>query len=85
MLVPSSFDGNRFDAGDAEEIEEHAGLGVHSVQVWRGGAFQEDEEGEYGGTQRLLLHAGVPRGSRDLKFMYYFNSFGRVELPTIDV
>ncbi len=85
MLVPFDYSGNRFDGGDSDDPEENAGLGIHSVQIWQESAFQEDEEGKYAGPQRILLHVGVPRGSNNMAFMYYFEKFGQVELPIINV
>ncbi|TWU13515.1 hypothetical protein CA54_23500 [Symmachiella macrocystis] len=82
MLVPFDYSGNRFEDDDPDE---NAGLGIHAVQIWQGSAFQEDEEGKYAGPQRILLHVGVPRGSNDMAFVYYFEKFGKVELPTINV
>ncbi len=64
------------DAGPEAEI--------HKIQIWEEGEFHDDEGLKYPGPQRLLLHAGVPRGSREAQFMYYFNRFGKFELPVIE-
>lgn len=42
----------------------------------------EDDEGEkYAGPRRLNVLVGVPRELRRLKFRYYTEQFGRIELP----
>lgn len=54
---------------------------IHSVQIWQDGDWQRDSIGKYEGPQRLKLHIGVRSGERRLRFRYYFEIFGHIELP----
>jgi hypothetical protein len=63
----------QFDDDDACAIED--------VKVFQDGAFAEDEVGKYEGPQRLQMLLAVREGVPALKFQYYLEQFGQVELP----
>lgn len=75
--------------GDADDPGE--GYHFEDVQVLEDAApasgagarhEAEDDEGEkYAGPRRLNVLVGVPRELRRLKFRYYTEQFGRIELP----
>lgn len=67
---------------DPEAIASDGGTGyVEGVQLLDGSNWIEDEAGKYAGEQRLKLLVAAPDDLRTAKFRYYFESFGRFELP----
>ncbi len=56
---------------------------LHDVEVVVDGVPQPAEESKLSGPQRLRFTVGVPPGTRLLKFRYYFEQFGRIELPAV--
>ncbi|HVF09765.1 MAG TPA: hypothetical protein VNA16_03135 [Abditibacteriaceae bacterium] len=62
--------------------DEGSTLGaVHAVEVWHEGRWQPDDPGKYEGPQRLKLLAWVQPGAHRLRFRYYFEIFGDLEIP----
>jgi len=60
------------------------------VEVWQeDGTWrpydQENEDGTYDGPQRLRLLVGINEGTTSLRFQYYFEVFGLIELPATDI
>lgn len=53
-----------------------------NVRVVADGAASEPVGEGFAGPQRLRFTVGVPRGTRLLKFQYFLEQFGRVELPS---
>lgn len=56
---------------------------VAQCEIWRDGEFRV--VGDYGsvlGPARVRLYAGVTPGTRDVRFWYLGESFGRLQLPT---
>lgn len=72
-----------FDSTDNEvDLEGADATGyVEEVEIYDGSRFVEDDPGKYEGPQRLRLLAAVEPGLRQAKFRYYFESFGRFDLP----
>jgi hypothetical protein len=54
---------------------------VHGVQVFGDDGFVDDEGMSYTGPQRLRLTFSAAPGTTALKVQYYFEGFGRVDLP----
>jgi hypothetical protein len=54
---------------------------VHTLEIWRGGAFVPHGAGDVKGPQRLRILFAVPRGLRQAKFAYHFTHFGSLTLP----
>lgn len=54
---------------------------VKRIEVEDEGQFKEDEGFTYAGARRLKLLLAVQPGTSRLKFRYYFEEFGEVELP----
>jgi hypothetical protein len=54
---------------------------IKRIEVEQEGQFKEDEGLAYAGPQRLRLLLAVQPGVEQLKFRYYFEEFGKVELP----
>lgn len=69
-----------FEAKEDLEFCEETAL-LHTLEIWRDGAFAEQGEGTVTGPQRLRMLFAVPRGMRDAKFAYHFTHFGRIALP----
>lgn len=65
---------------DLEDEEDEVAF-MAGLKVYIDGRFQEDEGMKYGGPVRIELHVGVVPGVDALQFRYYFELFGRVELP----
>ena len=64
------------DYSDAPQFD------LRDVRVVADGVATEPEGEGIAGPQRLRFTVGVPRGTRLLKFQYFFEQFGRVELPS---
>ncbi len=79
VLVPIDAPKLEFLGGDDSETPQFDLLDVRVVAD--GSASQPVGEG-FAGPQRLRFTVGVPRGTRLLKFQYFFEQFGRVELPS---
>jgi len=56
---------------------------IRAVEIWQNGAWQPDDPGKYAGPQRLKLHIGVNAHERHLRFRYYFEIFGHIEIPPL--
>lgn len=54
---------------------------VHDTQIWHDGHWQDDSVGKYPGPQRLKLRIGVQPDSYHLRFRYYLEIFGHIEIP----
>jgi len=55
---------------------------VKRIEVEDEGQFKEDEGFAYAGPRRLKLLLAVQPGTSRLKFRYYFEEFGELQLPT---
>lgn len=51
------------------------------LEVMDEGVFKLDEGMKYGGPQRVKFIAGMPKGTKRLKFRYYFELFGELNFP----
>jgi hypothetical protein len=56
---------------------------VKRIEVEDEGHFKEDEGFAYAGPQRLKMLLAVQPGTSRLKFRYYFEEFGEVQLPPV--
>lgn len=54
---------------------------IHDYRLYEGDRLVEDQAGKLAGTQRLQFHVGIQPTIRELTFRYYFEQFGRVEIP----
>ena len=79
VLVPIDATKLEFLNGDDSETPQ---FDLLNVRVVADGAASEPVGGGFAGPQRLRFTVGVPRGTRLLKFQYFFEQFGRVELPS---
>ena len=70
---------NREGLGDREDGAEE--IGFDRMWFIRDGEAVEPEETKSQGPQRLRMLAGFPHGIAAWKFRYYFEQFGRVDLP----
>lgn len=68
-------------ADDLENDFDSEACEIHEVKVYKDGQFGEDEEGKYVGAQRLEFYIGVQPNVKQLKFRYYFELFGLVNIP----
>ncbi len=73
MLAPANLEISGLDSLDAC-------FGVHDVRVLVEGVEQEDDEGKYGGPQRIKLLVGLPHDVSEFCLVYYFEQFGRFQL-----
>ena len=75
-LVPRDADVGPTAIDDDEDLSY-----VDRVEIWRDGAFIEDDNGEqFDGAKRVRLLMAVDPKMTTAKFRYYFEAFGRVEL-----
>jgi membrane protein implicated in regulation of membrane protease activity len=54
---------------------------IRQVDVFEGGEYVQDEGMKYQGEKRLRLVVACAPGVRVAKLRYYFEGFGRIELP----
>lgn len=64
---------------DSDADDESCEVG--SIQYQEDGAWKDDEGMKFPGPQRLKMRLAVQPGARQLKFRYYFEEFGLVQLP----
>ena len=83
-------DGLRLVPIDAPKLEfmsadddDRAEFEMWDLQVVEGGRPVERDDGSFDGPRRLRFTVGVPRGTRLLKVQYFFEQFGRIELPAL--
>jgi hypothetical protein len=75
LLVPFHADDNKLDEDtDKQGYVEHC-------EIYEDGKFVDREVHKLEGRRRIRLLFSVPEGLRRVKFRYYFESFGKVELP----
>ena len=79
-LVPVYAPKLDFTGGDGDERAEFE---MWDVQLVEGGAAVEPADDKQEGPRRLRFTVGVPRGTRLLKVQYFFEQFGRIELPAV--
>lgn len=76
LLVP--FD----NTDDPEAIATSGDTGyMEEVEIYENGRWVEDEPGKYEGERRVRLLVAAPETLRTTKLRYYFESFGRIQLP----
>jgi len=94
-ITPRSNAGGAFKLWEASELvllpastvisrleDMEGGIPVRLVKMWDGKEWGSDDPGKYEGAQRLrLLVAVKPEVERRMKFQYYFETFGDVQLP----
>ena len=69
----------RPESDEADDTDDACEVG--SIQYHEEGAWKDDEGMKFPGPQRLKMHLAVQPGVRQLKFRYYFEEFGSVQLP----
>ncbi len=79
VLVPIGAPKLEFLGSDDSETPQ---FDLLNVRVVADGVAKEPQAAGFAGPQRLRFTVGVPRGTRLLKFQYFFEQFGRVELPS---
>jgi hypothetical protein len=75
LLVPFHADDNKLD-----EDTENQGY-VEHCEIYEDGKFVDRDVQKLEGRQRVRLLFSIPQGLRRVKFRYYFESFGQLELP----
>jgi len=65
---------------NAEESKEDDACRVKEVQYEEEGGFKADEGFKFAGAKRLKMTLAVREGVEKLKFQYYFEEFGQVQL-----
>jgi len=69
-----------FNPNDEESKEDDA-CRIEEVHYEEDGAFKADEGLKFAGPKRLKMTLAVREGVDKLKFQYYFEQFGGVQLP----
>jgi len=70
---------------DARTVSDEPGDGavaITELDLFRDGAFQEDQGEKVPSPQRLRLKTGVPKDVARLKLRYYFETLGQIPLPS---
>ena len=71
----------RPESDEADDSDDSCEVG--GIQVHEDGAWKDDDGMKFAGPQKLRMHLAVQPGARQLKFRYYFEEFGLVQLPQI--
>jgi hypothetical protein len=79
ILVPADTPDVKGPDDFEAEVDE---VPFHRVELIENGEEMEPGMSKFEGPQRLRFTAGFPRVSRDWKFRYYFEQFGRIHLPS---
>ena len=66
-------------AGDSNKFSE--GYDLEKVQILEDGQYVDDEQGKHEGSKQIRATVGVPMHVRRLKFQYYTEQFGSIDLP----
>ena len=69
----------RPESDEADDSDDSCEVG--SIQYQEDGAWKNDEGMKFPGPQRLKMQLAVQPGASQLKFRYYFEEFGLVQLP----
>ena len=67
-------------ASSADDSEDDT-CRVIQLLIEEEGSFKKDEGGKYPGEQKLQFLLSVKPGHSQLKFQYYFEEFGLIQLP----
>jgi len=67
---------------NSDESSEDDSCQISELQYEEEGLFKNDEGFKFAGPKRLKMTLGVREGVDRLKFQYYFEEFGTVQLPT---
>lgn len=73
------------DTRSREPDDDESAGDLSQIEVEHDGQFDADEGMKYPGPQRLRLLIAVKPGQRVLRFRYYFEVFGTIELPAPDL
>jgi hypothetical protein len=76
-----SIDFNMADDEDDEDEKQPDQFDIYEMKQIVDGAATDVEGESFTGMRRLRFTTGVPSGIRLLKFQYYLEQFGRIELP----
>jgi hypothetical protein len=57
------------------------GYNLQNLQILQDGQFVDDREGKHQGAKQFRATVGVPTHVRRLKFQYYTEQFGNIDLP----
>ena len=79
VLVP--FSSNVGEYGSDEDPDNDDDIRLYGVELVENGRGVELDDAKLSGPQRLKFRIAVPPMVDVLKFRYYFETFGRVELP----
>jgi hypothetical protein len=66
---------------NSDESTEDDTCTISELRYEEDGVFKDDEGFKFGGPKRLKMTLGVREGIDRLKFQYYFEEFGSVQLP----
>jgi len=73
-----------FNPNDEESKQDNA-CRVEELQYEEDGVFKPDEGFKFAGAKRLKMTLVVREGIEKLKFQYYFEEFGQVQLPPVAI
>jgi hypothetical protein len=65
---------------ESDETDGDGACTVTKIQIEDEGRWSDDEGMKYGGPQRLRMNLAAQPGTRELKFRYYFEEFGKIKL-----
>ena len=68
-----------------EPADDDDACEISGIQINEESAWKDDEGMKFAGAQRLRMRIAVLPGVQRLKFRYYFEEFGVVELPSTGV
>ena len=80
-LVPFDAPKPALDLNPASGDGFQDGFNLEKIQVLENGQFVDDQQGKHEGLKQLRATVGVPMHVRRLKFQYYTEQFGSIDLP----
>ena len=80
-LVPFDAPKPSLDLAQAAAHGADEAFDLENVQVLEDGQFVKDQQGKHEGAKQLRATVGVPMHVRRLKFQYYTEQFGSIDLP----
>lgn len=77
ILIPFDVDVSE----DMESLQSSEQFGMVNLMTVENGEARDLDDGQVTGPLRFRFDIAIPRGIREVKFRYFFESFGRIRLP----
>lgn len=64
-----------------EDLEADVDSKLNDYRILADGKFRVDDMDKHEGAQRIKFHVGLPPSIKQVQLRYYFELFGRIQLP----